>query len=103
MKKIAITFCLGAICGVLFSGVLFAAYQFGQCFKSWGATSVYSDVQARKMIEESGVQLPPASWNLYYAASGFTDVSEWIAFTVPRDSLWAVVEQCTQRREVEFK
>ena len=72
--------------------------------KSWENTDVYSDAQVRKKIKDSGIDLPPASWNLFYAASGgFQDHATWIALSVPRDRIWSIIEASLHKPKEDFK
>jgi hypothetical protein len=65
-------------------------------------TTVFSDVDVRQGIEKNGIELPPASWNLFYAFNGFPDHNVWITFTVPRDQLWRVVETSLHKKKEDF-
>ena len=102
MKKNIAFFLVGCICGALMLGAAIVLKQIGEGIGSWGRTIDYSDIKVRQTIKESGVDLPPASWNLFYAISGFQDHGVWIALTVPRDQLWSVVEKSLHKNKADF-
>jgi hypothetical protein len=95
-------FLIGCICGALLLGAVLLVRIVGEGMKSWGQTDVCSDVQVRQVIKDSGIDLPSASWDLFHAISGFQDHGVWIAFTVPRDQLWSVVEASIHKKREDF-
>jgi hypothetical protein len=101
MKSFAL-FLLGCVCGALLLGAVFTVRKGSDDMKSLDRTDVYSDAEVRQRIKASGIDLPPASWNLFYAISGFRDHGVWIALTVPRDQLWSVVEASLQKKREDF-
>jgi hypothetical protein len=56
----------------------------------------------RDAIQNSGVELPSESWDLYYAVSGFQDTEEWIAFSVRKETLWTTIQRLTGRGQGDF-
>jgi hypothetical protein len=105
MKKNIAIFLAGCICGVLLLGAVVAFRALRQemeKMKSWENTDVYSDIEARQAIKRSGIDLPPASWNLFYAINGFQDHGVWISLTVPRDQLWSVIEASIHKKREDF-
>ena len=102
MKKNIAIFLVGCICGALVLGAALAVREFGKGMESWGNTIEYSDIKVRQEIIQSGIDLPPASWNLFYAINGFQDHGVWIALTVPREDLWRVVEASLHKKKEDF-
>jgi hypothetical protein len=102
MKKYIAIFLVGCICGALALGTVLTLREFGVAMKSLGRTVVNSDIEVRQAIKGSGINLPPASWNLLYAISGFQDHCEWITMTVSRDELWRVVEASLHKKKEDF-
>lgn len=100
-EKFAI-FLLGCVFGALLLGAVLTVRKVAGDVKSLDRTDLYSDAQVRQRIMESGIELPPASWNLFYAINGFQDHGVWITFTVPRDQLWSVVEASLQKKREDF-
>jgi hypothetical protein len=103
MKKYIAIFLAGCICGVFVLGTVLALREFGAGMKSWGRTVAHSDIEVRQAINRSGIKLPPASWNLFYAIEGFVDPCEWITLTVSRDELWNVIEASLHKKKEDFK
>jgi hypothetical protein len=101
MKNIAI-FLVGSFFGALLLGAVLVIRRTAEGMKSWDRTDVYSDIQVRQAIKVSGIELPPASWDLFHAISGFQDHGVWITFTVPRDQLWSVVEASIHKKREDF-
>ena len=83
-------------------GVIHVARNTHEGFKDWDRTAIYSDQEVRKVIKDSGILLPDASWNLFYAINGFQDHGVWITVTVPRDQLWTVVEASLHKTKNDF-
>ena len=110
MKKNITIFLAGCLCGASLLGTVVAfralrayARQEAEKMKSWENTDVYSDAQVRKKIKESGIELPAASWNVFYATSGgFQDHATWIALTVPRDQVWSIIEASLHKTKGDF-
>ena len=102
MKKHIAIFLVGCICGAILLGVILALREIGVAMSSWGGTIAHSDIEVRRAITQSGINLPPASWNLFYAISGFPDHREWITLTVSRDELWIVVEASLHKKKEDF-
>jgi len=101
MKSIAI-FLTGFFCGIALLCAVHVLRKTSKDFKALDHTDIYSDKQVRQAINESGVSLPATSWNLFYAINGFQDHGVWIAFTVPRDQLWTVVEASLHKTKNDF-
>jgi hypothetical protein len=101
MKSMAI-FLTGVFCGIALLGGVHALRKTSGNFKALDHTDVYSDQQVRQTIKDSGILLPAASWNLFYAINGFQDHGIWIALTVPRDQLWTVVEASLHKTKEDF-
>jgi len=95
-------FLIGCVCGALLLGAVLAVRKVAEGMKSWERTNVCSDIQVRQAIKDSGIDLPPASWDLFHAISGFQDYGVWITFTVPRDQLWSVVEASIHKKREDF-
>lgn len=111
MKKHIAIFLAGCICGALLLGAVVAlraldAYikKDAERMKAWENTEVYSDAQVRAKMKKSGIELPSASWDLFYATSGgFQDHATWIALTVPRDQVWGTIEASLHKTKEDFK
>lgn len=111
MKKGIAIFVAGCICGALLFGaaVAFRALDASvrkeaEKLKSWENSIVYSDTQIRTRIKESGIELPPVAWDMFYATSGgFQDHATWIALTIPRHRVWSVVEASVHKTREDFK
>lgn len=101
MKHIVI-FLIGCVFGALLLDGVLAIKEGAYGMKSLESTDVYSDVQVRQRIKESGIDLPSASWNLFYAINGFQDHAVWISLTVPHDQLWEVVEASLHKQRQDF-
>jgi hypothetical protein len=101
MRRLGI-FLFGCVCGALLLGVIHIFRGMGTDLTALDRTDVYSDQQVRQAITNSGIALPPASWNLFYAINGFQDHGVWIALTVPRDQLWVVVEASLHKTKTDF-
>lgn len=102
MNKQIASFLGGFTCGVLLLGGLLFVKGLGEGIKAWDSIDVHSDAPARRMIMDSGIHLPPASWNLFYAISGFQDHSVWITLTVAPEETWEVVENSIQKTRADF-
>jgi len=102
MKKNISIFFFGWFCGVILLGAIIVIKDFSEGMKSLGSTVEYSDIKVRQAIKESGIDLPPAAWNLFYAISGFQDHGVWITLTVPREELWGVVEASLHKNKKDF-
>jgi hypothetical protein len=103
MKNIAI-YLAGCICGAIVLGAVFLIWEFRAQMKSWGNTIVYSDIEVRDAIKRSGINLPRASWNLFYATDhAFPDSVQWITLTVPHEELWRFIESSLHKEKRDFK
>src|SRR4051794_1310079 len=105
MKKAFALFLLflsGGVCGALVLHFFIVFREIGRGIASSGDTVAYSDIQVRRAIKESGINLPPVAWDLFYAIEGFQDHGQYIAFTIPRDQLWSVVEASLHKTREDF-
>ena len=81
-------FLAGVIVTLTLVGIAHFFQQLGRGMASWGQPVVVTDEAVRTRLANSGVDLPASAHHLYHAIAGFTDHTEYIAFsTAPSDAM----------------
>lgn len=107
MKKSTI---FSFISGILFSVIVYVAFSLVSISKE--TVSDQSDLPfgvkveygngARKASSVAGVLIPENATDCFYCIAGLKPVFEYVAFSVPKNNLWKVVNKITKTNKREF-